>query len=149
MTKVHRKVEYALMAFKHMASKPKGELTTAKEISVLYGCSFAAMSRVLQNLAQARILKSEQGVSGGYMIFRDLGELTFFDLIVLLVGPLEIAKCLQSPVAQCAIRQQCNIYSPIHTLNRRMEDFYRQLKVADLLWSANEPARSARNMEIA
>jgi Rrf2 family transcriptional regulator, nitric oxide-sensitive transcriptional repressor len=135
MNKINRKVEYALIGLKHMRSKAPGELTSAKEISQLYGCPFDATSRVMQILAQKGVLRSEQGAHGGYMITKDLARLSFYDLSEMILGPVMVARCLHESDGEpsCEIRETCNIVSPVQTLNRRLVEFYRALTVAELL----------------
>ena len=135
MNKINRKVEYALIGLKHMRSKAPGELTSAKEISQIYGCPFDATSRVMQILAQKGVLRSEQGAHGGYMITRDLARVSFYDLTEMILGPVMVARCLHDAAAEspCEIRGTCNIISPVQTLNRRLVEFYRALSVAELL----------------
>lgn len=134
MNKINRKVEYALMALKHMRAKAPGELTSAKEICDLYGAPFDGMARVLQVLAQKGVLKSEQGAQGGYLITRDLTKVTLQEIIEWTTGKIEIAKCLHAKSADaCEIKSSCNIISPINTLNRKLTEFYRTLSVAELI----------------
>jgi Rrf2 family protein len=139
MNKINRKVEYALIALKHMRSKTPGALTTAKEISSLYGCPFEVTSRVMQTLVQKGLLLSEQGAHGGYMIAKDLSRVTFYDLSQMILGPIAVAKCMQHETTDsdlhdgCEMRATCNIVSPVQTLNRRLVEFYRGLTVAELL----------------
>ena len=134
MNKIHRKVEYALMALKHMRAKAPGALTPVKEICSLYGCPFDATSRVLQQLAQRGILKSEQGAHGGYQVIRDLNRVSFFELLETILGPLGVAKCLHEEVtAGCEMMGTCNIVTPVQILNRRLNEFYKGLSVSDLL----------------
>ena len=52
MIKIHRKVEYSLIALKHMSDRKPGQLTSAKEIAEVYGIPFDTVSRVLQQMAQ-------------------------------------------------------------------------------------------------
>lgn len=133
MNKINRKVEYALIALKHMRAKAPGELTTAKEVSALYGSPFDATARALQSLAQRGVLKSEQGAHGGYQIMRDLSRVSFYELVEIVLGPVEVAKCLHDGENACEIRGTCNIVSPVQALNRRLVDFYRGLSVGELL----------------
>ena len=96
MNKIHRKVEYALIALRHMKEKNQGQLTTVKEICRSYGCSFDATSRVLQVMVQKGLLKSEQGAQGGYLILKDLNTVSLLDLIEIVIGPINVVKCLDS-----------------------------------------------------
>jgi Rrf2 family nitric oxide-sensitive transcriptional repressor len=134
VNKINRKVEYALIGLRHMRNKSPGELTTAKELTLNYGCPFDVTSRVMQTLAQKGVLRSEQGAHGGYQITKDLNRLSLYDLIEMILGPIAVAKCMQSDDdAGCEIRSKCNIISPVQTLNRKLVEFYRGLSVAELL----------------
>lgn len=142
MNKINRKVEYALVALKHMSQKRPGELSTVKEICQLYSCPFDATSRVMQSLAQKQILKSEQGAYGGYQIQRDLKKVSLYDLIEVTVGPIEIAKCMGTDAlrpnedsGKCDMAGQCNILQPVRLLNDRLIQFYRSINVWDLIIS--------------
>ncbi len=136
MNKINRKVEYALMALKHMRAKTPGELTSAKEICDSYGAPFDGMSRVLQVLGQTGILKSEQGAQGGYQITRDLSKVSLQEVIESISGKIEIAKCLTTGASEaCDIKSSCNIISPIMVLNKKLTEFYKTLSVAELVES--------------
>ncbi len=134
MNKINRKVEYALIALKHMRGKTPGELTTVKEISSLYGCPFDVLSRVLQTLVQKGVLRSEQGAHGGYQITKDLNRVSFHELNEMILGPIAVTKCMQGENdTSCEMRGTCNIVSPVQTLNRKLTEFYKSLTLAELL----------------
>lgn len=140
MLKLNRKLEYAVIALKHMKGKAPGQLTTAKEISEVYHTPFDATARVLQIMTQKGLLKSEQGVQGGYIIVRDLQRTSLFDLVEYVLGPVEMAKCFQGG---CEIESSCNIKSPVMFLRTRLIDFYKGLTLWDLLdSSARIPAHT-------
>ena len=142
MNKINRKVEYALISLKHMRAKTPGELTSAKEISTLFGCPFDVISRVLQTLGKRGIIRSEQGAHGGYQINKDLSRVSFFELNEVVLGRVAVAKCLHTEAgeAPCEMRSTCNIVSPLTAFSRKLSEFYKSLSVADLL----EPKPSAR-----
>lgn len=133
MFKVNKRIEYALIALKHMHAKYPGELTTAKEISSAYRTPFDVTSRVLQLMAGKSWLRSEQGAQGGYQIIKDFNEISFLDLVECLVGSVQMANCLYDDRADCDLVQTCNIISPITKLNRQLKDFYASLPVKDLM----------------
>lgn len=137
MNKINRRLEYALVGLKHMRAKAPGELTSVKELALAYGVPFDAASRVMQVLAQAGVLISEQGAYGGYMIGRDLSRLSFAELSEILLGKVAVARCLaDSHEDACEMRGSCNIVSPVQMLNRKLNEFYRGLSVAELLGPA-------------
>ena len=136
MNKMNRKLEYSLMALKHMATKIPGELTTAKEVSESYQAPFDATARVMQAMAQRGLLKSEQGAFGGYQITKNLANVTLNDLIEIIQGPTQITKCMQhgnKDEDACEIQSSCNIISPVVKLNQRLTDFYKSVSIQELI----------------
>ncbi len=144
MNKLNRKVEYSLIALKHISGKKPGELSTAKEISNLFRTPFDATARVLQLMAQKGVLKSEQGVGGGYQLVHDLSHLSLNDLLTMIQGPTQITKCLQHD-EPCEIQKSCSIISPMRLLNEKLSDFYQSLNLKDLL--AVKPKQKAATLE--
>lgn len=132
MNKLNRKTEYALMALKLMATKRPGELTSAKEVALHTGGSFDVVAQVMRALAQHEVLRSEQGHQGGYNIIRDLQRVSVLELMEIIEGPVMVAKCLNEH-SNCELQSSCNIQSPIEQLNKKLNEFYRDLKVAELL----------------
>ena len=132
MVKLSRKLEYSLIALKALSQKEAGNLTSAKEISSLYGAPFDVVSRVLQILNQAGIVKSIHGVQGGYHLLKSLDDVTFHDLIELIEGPLMLVKCIHDNES-CEMAKSCNIISPVARLNDKINDFYKTIKISDLI----------------
>ena len=94
MIKISRKVEYALMALQHMHGQPPEQVVSAKDLCATYRVAFPVLSKVLQNLAAAGVLRSAQGAHGGYQLARPLSDVTFGELSAAVVGPMQFAYCL-------------------------------------------------------
>ncbi len=145
MNKINRKLEYALMALKHMSQKIPGELTSAKEVSDSFHTPFDATARVMQQMAQkGGILRAEYGANGGYQITKDLAKVSIHDLLEVIEGPTALVKCLHKE-APCEIQGTCNIVSPVTTLNTKLTEFYKSLSLKDLL--VERAAMSAKKSE--
>lgn len=132
MNRLNRKVEYALMALKVMAMKRPGELTSAKEVVEITGCPFDATARVLQQMTQKSILRSEQGAHGGYVVVRDLAKVSLYELMEMILGKMGVARCVMGD-SGCELSSTCNIISPVTVLNRKTVEFYQSLSVGELL----------------
>ncbi len=132
MNRINRKIEYALMALKYMSQKTPGELTTAKEVSEAFHTPFDATARVMQVMVQKNWLRSEQGATGGYQLTKDLLKLNMQDLIEIIEGRTAISRCLQNQSA-CEIQTTCNIVSPIASINLKLNEFYQNINLKDLL----------------
>jgi len=133
MFKVNKKIEYALMALKHMSDKNIDELTSVKELCDVYKMPFDVMSKVMQKLASGGILVSEKGAHGGYTINRDLKEVNVLELYEVVMGEKTTAKCMNDKSAECAMHSTCNVKSPMIDLNERLRSFYSTITLCDLL----------------
>lgn len=139
MNRLNRKIEYALMSLKYMSTRLAGQLVTVKEICAATHIPFDATSRVMQQMAQKGILKSEQGAHGGYLLVTDLSKISFHDIIDMVDGPLQVVRCA-SGKKSCEFLAKCNVTSPLQSFNQKLAEFYKDLSVAEILGAkaANE-----------
>jgi Rrf2 family protein len=148
MFKINRKIEYALIALKYMSAKHPGQLTSAKEICDVYGTPFDPTSRVLQIMAQHKILHAEQGAKGGYQIIKDLSKFSLRELSDMIIGPIEIANCFHGNYSECSITANCHIIAPMLALNENIQDLFGTIMVSNLIDAKHHGERSIRNKEI-
>ncbi len=132
MTKINRKVEYALMALKFMLERVPGELSSVKQICESTGASYDAAARVMQIMTNKGLLKSVQGAHGGYQIITDLKKVSFYDLTKMIEGPLAVVRCVGSD-EPCEIANSCNIQSPLTLFNSKLVEFYKKLSLIEIL----------------
>ena len=97
MLQLSKKVEYGLIALRHMAMRPLGQLFTAKELAQEYEIPYELLAKVLQKLARSGIVHSMQGVKGGYALAKPPADVCLKDLVEILEGPLNLVDCLGDP----------------------------------------------------
>ena len=141
MVKISRKVEYALMALKHIDAQPDGCLTSTKELCDQHQLSFEVVAKVMQSLNVAGILRSEQGAHGGYRLARSLDEVSLHEVNEAVIGPLQFAYCLHSDSVRCQLTGSCSVISPVVNLSRRVEELFRDLTLDELL-GVDEPVEA-------
>ena len=132
MNKLNKKMEYALMALRHIGSKTGGNLTSAKEIADQMNIPFEVVARVLQALSSRGLLKAEYGASGGYVLAKALNSVSVHDLSEMLEGHTSLTKCLTGDEI-CDISSTCNIADPMSVLNKKVQDFYRSVPLSEVL----------------
>jgi len=135
MFKINKRVEYALIALKHMSLKKDSCLTSVKELCNEYSISFDVMSKVLQKLLSNKIVISKQGTCGGYCIVVDLKELSLLSLFEIVTSKDAQINCFSSRKSDCSLKMTCNIKGPMCELNNKLRDFYNSILVYDLLKS--------------
>ncbi len=132
MLKVNKKVEYALMALKHMSSKNDGELTTARELCEKFNLPFDPVSKVMQALNSSGIVSSIKGAKGGYQIAKDLGEITYMEFNTIIEGKSSSHHCGENEDC-CERKENCIIKGSIDMLSSELNDYLQKITLKDLL----------------
>lgn len=139
MFKINRKVEYALLALKHLYIKVESSvhkeksLVTTKLLSETYFCPPEIMAKVLHRLARSGFLESIKGAHGGYRLIKDLEQVSFYELIESILGPLSLANCLGEYSKNCEQAEHCTIISPLYRLNEQVLNLFKTITVAELI----------------
>ena len=130
MLKLTRKVEYALIALRHMQAMKPEKLTSAKEIAEAYGLPQQLLAKTLQQMARDRIIEAVQGPSGGYRNMSDLDKISLKDFFENLEGPLGIMDCYFD--SDCIQLGACNIRTPIQRINENMRDMFSKMSLREV-----------------
>jgi Rrf2 family protein len=133
MMRISKKVEYALIGLLHMSHKDKQKLTTAKELANTYHIPQELMGKVLQQLARGKVIRSVQGVKGGYTIQQPLEQINLSLIYNIIDGPLKIVSCFHKKKRlNCAQHSFCTIRNPMEIVQNKLELFFIQLTLKDL-----------------
>lgn len=134
MVKISKKLEYALMVLKFMRTSSSESLCTVREICDNFKIPFDTTAKVMQQMSNIGILKSIQGVKGGYCLDMDLNKINYLQLAELIEGKKLGADCES---LQCNLLNTCNITGPIKKLNQYLNYFFQGLSVEELLEDNN------------
>jgi Rrf2 family protein len=127
MLQLSKKVEYGLIALRHMAMNSRGQVFTAKEIAVQYDIPYELLAKVLQKLTKAGVVFSTQGTHGGYTLAKKPNELQVSSIISIIEEEKPtIAECYADGGENCSIFDACTIRKPLgkmqHNLNLLLEN---------------------------
>ncbi len=95
MLKVSEAASLALHAAAFLAGRP-GEVVTTGEVASVLDVSENHLSKVLQRLAKAGLVRSTRGPRGGFMLSRSPDDLTLLEVYEAIEGPLGTTNCLFS-----------------------------------------------------
>ena len=134
MIKLNRKVEYGLVALKHMHNKPDGELTSVREICTRYGTPFDPVAHVMRILNAEGVVQSEQGAHGGYRLQSGFSDISLASFIEMIEGSqLAFAECLRAEDSRCQIVDRCNVVDTMGVIHARIKDLLQSLSLGELL----------------
>jgi Rrf2 family protein len=127
MLQLSKKVEYALIALRHMAMNSHGHVFTAKEIAAKYNISYELLAKVLQKLTKSGVVVSTQGMRGGYSLAKKPDQVQVSYIInVIEEEKATIAECYADGGESCSIFDACTIRKPLgkmqHNLNALFEN---------------------------
>ena len=129
MLKITKKVEYALIAVKHLQEN-KDKLVSVAEISFSYGIPREVLAKTLQQLASSNMIKSYKGSAGGYKASDKIEKTTLNDFFEILEGPTAIMDCYFE--SGCDHLGSCNIRTPINKINDSIRNLFDNLTLADI-----------------
>jgi Rrf2 family protein len=134
MFQLSKKVEYALIAIRHMASGTRGQMFTSKEIAERYQIPPELLAKVMQKLTKHGFITSFQGVNGGYSLVRNPEELKVTDLIYAIEGKpaITIMQCESENPESCSIHTTCTIKNPLMKLQTNINKVLEDLTVMEM-----------------
>jgi Rrf2 family protein len=146
MLRLTKKADYGLMAMKYLAEQSGASFASdsraaqsAKDIAEAYHIPPQLLAKILQTLAKAGLLVSHAGTNGGYALSRPAREITAFEVIRAIDGPLFITSCITIH-GTCDLAGHCTIKEPLRKVNDSIKDLLSGIKIADLI----DPAEQQR-----
>jgi Rrf2 family protein len=129
--KLTKKADYGLMAMKHLAERPGRAACSAKELAESYGIPLEALAKILQRLAKAGLLDSQQGIKGGYRLARNPETISAFEVIRAIDGPLFITSCV-TVRGECGQTDRCTVREPLQKVNNSIEGVLKGIMISEL-----------------
>jgi Rrf2 family protein len=146
MLRLTKKADYGLMALKYLAEQAVAPdavtAQSAKDIADAYHIPPQLLAKILQTLARAGLLISHAGTNGGYSLARPATDITAFEVIRAIDGPLFITSCITIH-GTCDLDSHCTIKEPLRKVNDSIKDLLSGIRIADLIdFSESATARA-------
>ncbi|MDF3818414.1 Rrf2 family transcriptional regulator [Leptospira sp. 96542] len=122
-------VEWALHCVTALASAERGKLVSSKALSEFHGVPKEYLSKCLQQLSNAGIVKTTTGPKGGYCLAKPASEISFLDVIEAVEGRRKTFQCTE-------IRKN----NPC--LSEEGKKFDRVCEIAQVMFEADESWRA-------
>src|SRR5262245_41485941 len=119
MLRLSKKADYALIAMKHLATRPDGASASAREIAEQYDIPVELLAKVLQRLARRNLVTSHQGTRGGYRLSRPCPQISVAEIITAIDGPLTVTAC-STESENCGQFAKCSVRDPLWKIKDRI-----------------------------
>lgn len=138
MLRLTKKADYGLMALKYLAEHAGEASLSAKDIAEAYHIPPQLLAKILQKLTREGLLRSHAGMNGGYSLSRDAKDISAFEVIRAIDGPLFITSCTTG-TSVCDLTASCTIKEPLARVNESIVELLRNTRISDLL---DQPGRT-------
>jgi Rrf2 family protein len=96
------------------------------------------MAKVLQKLAKDGLVMSRHGSGGGYQLARDPKQISAFEVINAIDGPLAITSCVTTR-GECEQATTCTVREPLRRVNDSILQILKAVTVSQLSEDSSEP----------
>lgn len=144
MLRLTKKADYGLMALKYLAEHAGEPSLSAKDIAEAYHIPPQLLAKILQKLTREGLLRSHAGMNGGYSLSRDAHDISAFEVIRAIDGPLFITSCTTG-TSVCDLTASCTIKEPLARVNESIVELLRNTRISDLL---DQPGREETPPEL-
>lgn len=131
MLKLSRKADYALIAVRHLATHRGIPSQSASDIAEACGISAPLLAKVLQRLAKHGLVTARHGSSGGYQLARHPKDISAFEVVSAVDGPLMITSCVTSH-GDCYQSNTCTVREPLRKVNESILQVLRGVSISQM-----------------
>lgn len=108
MLQIRRETDYAIRCIYYLAGKEKGA-TMVDEIAREMSVPKSFLAKILQRLSRADLVKSYVGVQGGFSLTKKPDQISLYDVILAIEGPVAMNKCTVNKKS-CSLSSTCKIH---------------------------------------
>lgn len=134
MFKLSKKVEYGLIAIKHIANQGEINPISAKMISRENKIPYDLLSKILQKLKHEKILTSVQGIKGGYRLSKPPDKISLSAIFNAIEGSNYILDCgMHEDPESCSIYGTCIISDPLQKIQKSIINYFNTTKLSEIV----------------
>ena len=130
MFRLSKLADYATVLMASL-SQDEGGMLSAQALAERTRLEGPTVSKLLKQLAQADLVVSTRGASGGYRLSRAAAEITIADIIAAIEGPLGMTECsIHSGL--CGRENYCSVSGNLRKISAAVESALRAVTLVDM-----------------
>ncbi|MCL2632465.1 MAG: Rrf2 family transcriptional regulator [Coriobacteriia bacterium] len=128
---ITRRTDYAIRLIAALVLND-GKPMSVREASEQYDVPYAFARSIQHALVQAGLVRSIRGAHGGMLLNADPNELTLFQLIEAVQGPINVAVCTTDK-GWCSRDEHCQFHKVWEGANSLLIDYLESVSIKELL----------------
>ena len=130
MLRFTKRADYGLMAIHYIGVHDEVGTVSAKRIAEEFAIPPELLAKILQRLAKRRLITSQNGPKGGYVLARPQSEISVGQVVRALEGPINIVSCFDH--AGCPQEERCNLRRPVQKIQAAISQVLDSMSLAEL-----------------
>ena len=132
--KLTTKGRYAVMAMADLASNLNTRPISLKEISLRQNISLAYLEQIFIKLKNNKLVKSERGATGGYILEKPANEIRLSQIIFAVDEEVKMLNCKKNSKKGCNNKStKCITHNLWDQLDQHINNFFEKVKLQDLI----------------
>ena len=131
MLRVTRLTDYATLLLTALAATPDA-VHSATALAERTRLELTTVSKVLKLLAQRELVIGFRGVNGGYRLARAPEDVSLFEIVESIEGPIELTEC-SSDHSRCEYQPWCGVSPHWRQINDIVADALRNVSLRQML----------------
>lgn len=119
------------MAIHYIAVHEDHGAVSAKRIAEEFRIPPELLAKILQRLARERLIVSQNGPKGGYVLSQRSTTITVGQVIRALEGPIRIVECYEQ-ASECPQLERCNLRRPVQKIQAAISQMLDTMSLAEL-----------------
>jgi Rrf2 family protein len=132
---ITREADYAVRLMVGLAQRAQGTVVSARALADEAGVPYELARTILGNLADAGILESRRGRSGGFLLARPAAEIRLSDVLAVAGENLQLNICVADPV-NCGRSSDCPVHPVWTAASEVLRSFMGEQTLAGLAGNA-------------
>lgn len=132
MFRLNRLTDYAVVVMSQMALRG-GETRSAQQISEDTGVPLPTVSKLLNLLGRAKLVTSQRGASGGYVLSAAPEEISVAQIIQAMEGPIALTACVDGAADSCDAESFCPMCGNWNKVNSAIREALSSVSLAEMM----------------
>jgi Rrf2 family protein len=128
---IPRRVNYGLRAVIYLAGQNPEKCCSIAEIAQQQGVPKKFLEKIIKDLMLKELIKSKRGSCGGYSLARSANEISFYDVIEAIEGPIAVNACMDSHLS-CDQLPRCMMIGVWSEVQNKITEVFTKTTIADL-----------------
>jgi Rrf2 family protein len=148
LMQIPRRVDYGLRAIIYLSTQDPEKCCSTAEIARQQNVPRKFLEKIIQDLMRRGLIRSKRGSCGGYTLARLPDQISFYDVIEALEGPIAVNACMDDELS-CDQLPRCAMVGVWSEIQQKVTEVFIRTTLADLRRTPCQDILSASSLSSA